>query len=246
MCSSNKYAVITGAAGGIGKATAFSLASNGIQGMVLSDINSSEIKETCLEITLKTGCRCIPATTDISSSKSIELLFEIAIKEFETIHVFVNCAGICPVATIEDIGEAEWDNVLAINLKGAYLCSREALRIMKPQKYGKIINVSSIAGRIGGIATGINYSTSKGALISMTMTMAKAAGPYNINVNNVAPGFINTNMTKNFTHFNTDTIPLRRIGTPEDVANVIQFLASDKSSYITGSTIDINGGVYMN
>jgi 3-oxoacyl-[acyl-carrier protein] reductase len=116
---------------------------------------------------------------------------------------------------------------------------------MKKQQSGKIVNISSISGRVGGIATGIDYATSKGGIIALTMSFAKAAGPYDINVNAVAPGFIDTEMTRDFTHFNPETVPLRRSGKPEDVADVITFLASDKSRYITGVTIDVNGGMFM-
>ncbi len=116
---------------------------------------------------------------------------------------------------------------------------------MKKQKSGAIISVSSISGRIGGIATGVDYCTSKGGMIAMTKTFAKAAGPDNIRVNAVAPGFINTDMAKQFSHFKPETVPLRRIGEPEDVADVILFLASRRSRYITGCTLDITGGVFM-
>jgi 3-oxoacyl-[acyl-carrier protein] reductase len=149
------------------------------------------------------------------------------------------------VGSVEEIGEAEWDKTMNINLRGTYLCSREALAIMKPKKYGKIVNLSSISGRIGGIATGINYATSKGGILTLTMSLAKDAGPFNITVNGVAPGFIDTEMTKNFTHFKVETVPLGRIGKPGDVADVILFLASDRSRYVTGVTIDVNGGVFM-
>jgi 3-oxoacyl-[acyl-carrier protein] reductase len=149
------------------------------------------------------------------------------------------------VETIEEIEGEKWDKVMAINLKGTYLCCREALRLMKARSYGKIVNVSSIAGRIGGITSGINYSTSKGAIITMTMALAKAAAPFGINVNAVAPGFINTQMAKKFTHFVPESVPLKRIREPEDVADVILFLASEMSRYITGCIIDVNGGVYM-
>ena len=134
---------------------------------------------------------------------------------------------------------------MSINLRGTYLCCREAYRIMKKQGSGKIVNVSSVSGRIGGIATGVDYATSKGAIVALTMSFAKAAGPYGVNVNAVAPGFIDTEMTKDFTHFNPEAVPLRRPGKPDDVADVITFLASDKSRYITGVTLDINGGQYM-
>jgi 3-oxoacyl-[acyl-carrier protein] reductase len=240
-----KYAIITGAAGGIGSATAEVFAQEGAEGIVIADIDFLKATQICERIKEKTKCVCIPIKTNVANNQEIQHLFTKTLSTFGTLDILVNCAGICTVSSIEDIGEAEWDIVMGVNLKSAYLCSREAYNIMKVKKYGKIINVSSISGRVGGIKTGVNYAVSKGAIISLTMSFAKAGGPYNINVNCVAPGFIDTDMTKNFTHFDPETVPLRRIGTPKDVTYVIGFLASDKSSYITGLTIDINGGTYM-
>jgi 3-oxoacyl-[acyl-carrier protein] reductase len=132
-----------------------------------------------------------------------------------------------------------------INLRGAHLCVREVIKIMEKQKYGKIINISSAAARIGGIASSVSYAASKGGLLSATKSYAKVLGTYNINVNAVCPSVINTNMTAN-TNYSAAGIPLGRLGETEDVAEVIAFLASDASKYITGQGIDINGGSYMN
>jgi len=240
-----KYAIVTGGARGIGAATALTLAREGAAGIVIADLLLEAAEETCKKITGETECKCVAVKTNISDSNDIKNLFEAAINTFGTLDILINCAGVCPVGSIEEIGEKEWDWAMGINLKGTYLCSREAIMLMKPKKYGKIVNFSSISGRIGGIATGANYAASKGGIIALTMSLAKAAGPYNINVNAVAPGFIDTEMSKNFTHFKVETVPLRRIGTPEDVADVVEFLVSEKSRYITGITIDINGGIYM-
>jgi 3-oxoacyl-[acyl-carrier protein] reductase len=240
-----KYAVITGAAGGIGAATAKTFALEGASGIIISDINISKTYDIFRKVIDETDCRIISVRTDVSSGSDINDLFDTAMKHFGTVDILINCAGICPVGDIESIGEAEWDRAMDINLRSAYLCSRKVLPFMKANRYGKIINFSSISGRIGGIATGINYAVSKGGIITLTMSLAKDAGPYNINVNAVAPGFIDTEMTKNFTHFEPGTVPLRRIGKPDDVADVVLFLASERSRYVTGVTIDINGGVFM-
>ncbi|NJD02268.1 MAG: SDR family oxidoreductase [Ruminiclostridium sp.] len=240
-----KYAVITGAAGGIGAATAETFAREGAAGIVMADMDGGRAREAGKRIESGWDCKCMAVKTDISSASAIKNLFFESVKQFGTVDILVNCAGICPVGSIEEIGEAEWDRVMDINLRGTYLCSREALAIMKEKLSGKIVNLSSISGRIGGIATGINYATSKGGILTLTMSLAKAAGPYNINVNGVAPGFIDTEMTKNFTHFKVETVPLGRIGKPDDVADVILFLSSDRSRYVTGVTIDVNGGVFM-
>lgn len=240
-----KTAIVTGAAGGIGAATAFAFARQSAANIIIADISIEKAEITAANIKEETGCNCLALEIDLSASKDIERMFRTVEDSFKGLDILVNCAGVCPVETIEEISEEKWDKVMAINLKGTYLCCREALRIMKPRKSGKIINVSSVAGRIGGVTSGINYSTSKGAIITMTMALAKAAAPFGINVNAVAPGFINTQMAKKFDHFVPESVPMGRIGEPEDVADVIVFLASKMSRYITGCTIDVNGGVYM-
>jgi 3-oxoacyl-[acyl-carrier protein] reductase len=240
-----KFAIVTGASNGIGAATAHYFAKEGASGIIIADIDYDGAKETISKIKDETNCRCEFVETNLGIRKDIENLFKKTINIFKHLDILVNCAGISNRLTIEEIDEKQWDKVLSINLKGTFLCSREALMIMKKQQSGKIVNVSSISGRIGGIATGVDYSTSKGGIITLTKSLAKIAGPYNINVNAIAPGFIETNMAKLFNHFNIEEVPLRRIGKPEDVANLIVFLASEKSCYITGMTIDINGGLFM-
>ena len=162
-----------------------------------------------------------------------------------TFHILVNGAGVCPTTPIEDLDADKWDWCMNINLRGAHLCMREAIKTMKKQKYGKIVNISSVAARIGGIASSVSYAASKGGLLSATKSYAKVLGEYNINVNAVCPSVIKTNMTAN-TNYSAAGIPLGRLGETEDVAEVIVFLASDASKYITGQGIDINGGSYMN
>ena len=242
---SGKFAIITGAAGGIGSTTAEVLAREGLAGIVMADICYKKADDICKRIEAETGCQCVAAKVDISSQNDIVNLFRQTLDLFKTVDILVNCAGICTTQTIEQIDESEWNRVMDINLRGTYLCSREALSIMQSKKYGKIINISSLAGRIGGVAAGISYATSKGAIVTLTKSLAKAAGPYNINVNGIAPGLVDTEMTKDFDPLCVGTVPLGRIGKPDDVADVILFLASEKSRYITGVTIDVNGGVFM-
>ena len=241
----DKYAIITGASGGIGAATAFAFAREGASGIIIADIDRKRAESVVNEIVGETGIKCEFVETNIGKSEDVKKLFKTCIDYFARLDILVNCAGICNTFQIEEIDELQWDRLMSINLRGTYLCCREAFSIMKKQQSGKIVNISSISGRVGGIATGIDYATSKGGIIALTMSFAKAAGPYDINVNAVAPGFIDTEMTRDFTHFNPETVPLGRSGKPEDVADVIAFLASDKSRYITGVTIDVNGGMYM-
>jgi len=241
----DKYAIITGASGDIGAATAFAFAREGASGIIIADIDRKRAESVVNEIVGETGIKCEFVETNIGKSEDVKKLFKTCIDYFARLDILVNCAGICNTFQIEEIDELQWDRLMSINLRGTYLCCREAFSIMKKQQSGKIVNISSISGRVGGIATGIDYATSKGGIIALTMSFAKAAGPYDINVNAVAPGFIDTEMTRDFTHFNPETVPLRRSGKPEDVADVITFLASDKSRYITGVTIDVNGGMFM-
>jgi 3-oxoacyl-[acyl-carrier protein] reductase len=241
----DKFAIITGASGDIGAATALAFAREGAGGIIIADIDRKRAENTAGAIKGETGVRCEFVEANIGNSEDIKKLFKKSLDYFGRLDILVNCAGICNTFTIEEIDEKQWDKLMSINLRGTYMCCREAFVIMKKQGSGKIVNVSSVSGRVGGFTTGIDYATSKGAIITMTMSFAKAAGPYGINVNAVAPGFIDTEMTKAFTYFNPETIPLRRSGKPEDVADVITFLASDKSRYITGVTLDVNGGQYM-
>jgi len=240
-----KIALITGGAGGIGSETARLFAEMGAKGIVIADYNRAQGEEVAASIERETGAKCLFVQVDIGKGADIDRLFEEIQAQFGELHALVNCAGVCPVISIDDVDEKEWHRVMDINLTGAYLCCRRAFQMMREQKYGKIVNVSSISGRIGAIATGINYASSKGGMMAMTMTLAKNAGPLGINVNAVAPGYIDTEMTRGFSHFDPQTVPMRRIGKPRDVAEVIAFLCEDRSSYITGVTLDINGGVFM-
>lgn len=241
-----KCAVITGAAGGIGEATARLFAREGASHIVLSDLNYDTLEFLGKEIEEETGCRCHPVTTDLGNIESIRELFRSAGESMKRLGILVNCAGICPVDPIESVTPEGWDRTMDINLRGMFFCCQEAVSIMKPFKSGSIVNLSSISGRIGGIVTGVDYVATKGAILAMTKAIAKSVGPDGITVNNVSPGFIATQMTKNFTHFDPATVPLRRIGEPEDVADVILFLSSRRSRYITGCTLDVTGGLYMN
>lgn len=239
-----KIAVITGGAQGIGKASAAAFAREGAKGIVIADMNLARAEETAREIQAASNCTCIAVKVNIVNLEEIKQMFAAAIEKFGTVDIFVNSAGICPLATIEAVGEKEWDIVVDVDLKGAYLCTREAFLLMKEKRTGKIINLSSMAGRQGGITSGVHYATAKGAIITMTKQFAKAAAAFNINVNAVAPGLIETDMTATF-GYKSESVPLGRLGTAEDCANAIEFLVSERSSYITGCTIDVNGGMLM-
>lgn len=239
-----KIAVITGGAQGIGKASAVVFAREGAGGIVLADMNLPKAEEAAREIETASGCPCIALKCNVASEEDIKTLFDTTLARFGRVDIMVNSAGICPLNTIEGVGAKEWDIVMDVDLKGAYLVTRAAFLLMKEQRSGKIVNLSSMAGRQGGITSGVHYSTAKGAIITMTKQFAKAGAAFGINVNGVAPGLIETDMTATFGYKN-EQVPLGRLGTAEDVANAIEFLCSERSSYITGCTIDVNGGILM-
>jgi 3-oxoacyl-[acyl-carrier protein] reductase len=247
-----KYAIATGGTDGITKESIICMARKGLSGAIIAGRNKERGIKAAEEIKKLTVCECYYVQTDVSKPEDIVNLFKVAKSKFPTIQILVNGAGVCPSMPIETIDAQEWDRVMNINLRSMHLCILEALKFMKPQKYGKIINVSSAAGRIGGTESSIAYSVSKGGMITATKCYAKAYGVYNINVNSICPGAIKTNMIADFTYANAPEslikkiIPLGRLGKVEDCSGVIEFLASNDSDYITGCSIDVNGGVFMN
>lgn len=235
-----KYAVITGAGNGIGRETALVLAERGAAGIVLADLDFSSVQKAAEEISAATDCKCLPFKFDVSMPEEIEALFAFAGTSFGAVHILINSAGVCSWVPMDEVDVEAWDKLMDINLRGTYLCSREAFKYMKAQKYGKIVNLSSVAARVGGVSSGINYVAAKGGVISATYALAKNGIPYNINVNGVAPGVIATDMTRDVAW-----APDTTIGQPRDVATVIAFLASDDAKHVTGCTLDVNGGQYM-
>jgi Dehydrogenases with different specificities (related to short-chain alcohol dehydrogenases) len=240
----DKVIVITGAAGGIGAAAALSMAKHGAKGIVIVDLDFEKAYRTSEDIAQKNVCDCIAVKANVSDENDVHHVFDMTLKKFGTVDVLVNSAGICRIAKMDDITMAEWDRTMDINLKGTFLFCRSALKIMKENRSGKIVNVASQAGKIGGLIVGPDYPASKAAVLCLTKTLAKAAAPFNINVNSVAPGLIATEMTRDF-GYDRKSVPLGRIGSAEEVANAIVFLASDMSGYITGACIDVNGGMTM-
>jgi len=235
-----KYAVITGAGNGIGRETAVVLAERGAAGIILADLDFDGAQKAAEEIAAGTDCKCWPFQFDQAKPDEIEALFTFASHKLGAIHILVNSAGMCSWIPMDEVDVEAWDKLMDINLRGTYLCAREAFQYMKEQKYGKIVNLASVAARVGGVSSGINYVASKGGVISTTYALAKIGAAYNINVNGVAPGVIDTDMTRDVA-WAPDTI----IGQPRDVATVIAFLASDDARHVTGLTLDVNGGQYM-
>lgn len=243
----NKVALVTGAGRGIGKATAIALASEGAS-VVVNDVDLQSARETADEITAM-GCKALPIKADVSDRTEVTKMVDTIIETFKRIDILVNNAGIFSSVSLDNITEDEWDKVIKVNLKGVFLCSQAVMKLMKKQRSGKIINISSLAAKVGGIFAGADYAASKAGVIALTKSLAKQLASYGVNVNAVAPAVIETDMTKNWPKEVKESflrqIPLGRFGKPEEVAETILFLVSDGANYITGATIDVNGGILM-
>lgn len=238
-----KTALITGAGRGIGRAAAHALAREKAD-LILTDIDEEAVWRVAAEAIERYGVKCLALKMDVTKSQEVGSVVEQGLKEMGSIDILVNNAGICRTGTFEESSWEDWSRVIAVNLGGPVLCSQAVLPAMKKQQAGKIINLSSLAGEIGGISVAPSYAASKAAVACFTKSLAKYCAPFNINVNAVAPGFIDTDMTADLAQ-DIRLVPLGRKGTPEEVADVIFFLASERSRYITGALIDVNGGVYM-
>jgi len=246
MSLNKKVALVTGAGGGIGRAVVIMLAKEGAD-IIVNDINSNSAGQTA-EMVHSIGSAALVSGANIVVRTEVELMFDEINKKFGRLDILVNNAGVTRDNFLAKMTEDEWDQVMAVNLKGVFNCTQLAVKMMIEQSAGKIVNLSSASGQMGNIGQ-VNYAASKAGIIGITKTLAKELAKFNINVNAVAPGFINTPMTskvpekvRNMTKSN---IPLRRFGEPEDVAKVVKFLVTDDSDYITGQIISCNGGLYM-
>jgi 3-oxoacyl-[acyl-carrier protein] reductase len=246
MALNGRVAVITGASQGIGRSCALKLASSGASVAVLAR-NQQKLEELAGEIT-SSGGRAYVAATDLENEEQIKTAFKAVAAELGKIEILVNNAGITRDQLIMRMKRADWDAVINTNLTSAYLCTQQAISSMLKLRWGRIINITSIFGQMGQ-AGQANYASSKAGLIGLTMAVAREVGSRNITCNAVAPGFIETAMTSALSdelkQKALETIPLGRIGTPEDVANCVAFLASEEAGYITGHVLNVNGGMLM-
>jgi 3-oxoacyl-[acyl-carrier protein] reductase len=243
----DKKAIVTGASRGIGRAIALAFAREGADVLVNYLSRDEEARRTQREIQA-CGRTALLFKGDVSDSSQVKAMVEMALTEWGRIDILVNNAGITHIATPFETTEEDWDRVLRVNLKSAFLCSRAVLDTMVKQGGGRIINISSVVAKSGGIA-GPTYASSKAGLIGLTKSFAHHLAPYHILVNAIAPALIDTEMLRWRTEEQwKETIastPLKRLGDPMDLAEAAVFLASNGGNYITGATIDVNGGLYM-
>ncbi len=246
MTLEGRVAIVTGAGQGIGRAIALNLASKGAD-VLVADINLEGAGETASEVE-KLGRKAAPVKADVSRPDEAEAMVKECTEKLGGLHILVNNAGVTRDGLILRMKDEDWNTVLNINLTGPFNCTRAALKVMSKARYGRIVNIASIVGQIGNSGQA-NYSASKAGLIGFTKTVAREFASRNITCNAVAPGFIETAMTRALSdkvrEELTSRIPLNRLGTPEDVAEAVSFLASDAASYITGHVLAVNGGMAM-
>lgn len=242
----DKVAVITGASRGIGRSIALALAEAGAK-IVAVDLDPVATDAIVAELKEK-GTEAIAVIGNVTVTEDTEKMIDAALAAFGRVDILVNNAGITRDGLLMRMKDEDWDAVMTVNLKGAFLCSRAAAKVMTKQRYGRIINIASVVGQMGN-AGQANYCASKAGLIGLTKSNARELAKRNVTVNAVAPGFIATAMTDALPEKVRDEltaqIPLARLGSADDIANAVVFLSLEKSSYITGQVIAVNGGMYM-
>jgi 3-oxoacyl-[acyl-carrier protein] reductase len=240
-----KVAIVTGGAGGIGFACARALAGEGAR-VVLGDLDADAVAARAVELGADAAAA---AVVDVARPDDAQRLVDTALERFGRLDVLVAGAGIYRATRLDQLPPEEWDQLLAVNLRGVYLTAQAALRVLVPQRSGRIVTLGSLAGQVGGLAASAAYAASKGGVIALTKSLARYAGPHGVSVNCVNPGIIDSPMTAGWppevlARLTAGT-PLGRRGTTDEVAGVVLFLASDAASYVHGAHVDVNGGLLM-
>jgi 3-oxoacyl-[acyl-carrier protein] reductase len=212
------------------------------------DIDGPSADETA-ELLATAGTVSLSLAADVADESAVRSMVVKTVEDLGGLHILVNNAGICPLRPIEEIHVREWDRVMDVNLKGPFLCAQAALPLMREQRYGRIINIASVAGKMGSLTAGAHYAASKGGLIAFTMCLARQYARFAITANVIAPGPAATDMTRDWAQEErqklTARIPLGRMAHPQDIACAVRFLASDDAGFITGEVLDVNGGFLM-
>lgn len=247
MKFAGKTAVVTGGSRGLGRAVCLELAKGGANVVFCYAGNEAAAKETTAACEAL-GAKALAIQCDVAKADEVKALMDAAVKEFGRIDILVNNAGITRDGLLMMMKEEDFDAVIAANLKGTFLCMKAVSRIMMKQRYGRIVNLSSVVG-LRGNAGQVNYAASKAGVVGMTKSLAKELASRGVTVNAVAPGFIATDMTAAMTDAAKEatlaSIPLQRLGAPEDVAHAVAFLASDEAAYVTGQVLCVDGGMAM-
>jgi 3-oxoacyl-[acyl-carrier protein] reductase len=242
-----KIALITGAGKGIGQAIAYAFVQKDIFPIII-DIDKDAARNTTSHIR-EMGYEAAYYVKDVSKVNDIEELVSEVIRSYERIDILINNAGILSTTMLEDLDETEWDRVLSINLKSAAFLMKQVVPVMKMNNWGRIINISSLAGRMGGISTGCAYSASKAGLLGLSMCIARKVAQYGITVNSIAPGTTETELTRKFTENEMKnligSIPVGKLIQPSGIADAVCFLVSESAEFVTGAILDINGGMFM-
>lgn len=248
MLLDGKTVLVTGAAQGIGKAIARALLAQGCS-VAINDLNAGQAKATAEELAAGSS-KVIAVAGDVALKDDVERMFQAAVKELGRLDILVNNAGIVLKCPFWEISETAWDKIMAVNLKGTFLCCQAAAGYMRQQMSGRIINIASVAGkRGGGLLGNTAYAASKAGVLGLTKGLARELGPFGVNVNAITPALTETEMTKDLTPEKRNSIvnsmALGRPGKPEDIANAVVFLASPLSDFITGEIMDVDGGFMM-
>ena len=239
-----KTVLVTGATGGIGAACCRAFAGEHAN-VVVADLDRMATDSLAREL----GGGSVGTALDVTDPQSVTAAVELATATFGALDVLVSCAGIFHATPLDEISVDEWDRIQAVNLRGTFLVAQAAVRVMIPRRTGRVITVASLAGQTGGLAAGASYAASKAGVVALTKSIARYAGPHGVTANSVNPGVIETSMLDGWAPEAVGTVvdatPLRRVGTPDEVASTVVWLASDGASFVHGAHVDVNGGLYM-